>query len=321
MKIVFMGTPDFSVPSLIKLAQSDRIIIEGVVTQPDKPRGRGQTLQPTPIKKTAQELELTVIQEKNVNNPEFLNRLSSINLDAIVVVAFGQKLGSKLLNMPEYGCINLHASLLPLYRGASPIHQAIIDGRKVTGVTTMYMDQGWDTGDMIYKKEVKIKRNDTVGDLHDKLAKIGADLLLKTLIDVKKGTAPREKQNEEKATYASKIDKATGEIDWSQSAEAIFNLVRGVNPWPGAYTYYNNNLLKIWKVEVKKEDINDIKFNCSAAEPGTVLAASNDLGLLINTGKGIVGVKKLQPAGKNPMDINDFLNGYDLNPGEKIVEN
>jgi methionyl-tRNA formyltransferase len=311
MKIVFMGTPDFAVPSLEKINESSSLEILGVVTQPDRPRDRGQKLRPTPVKATALKMGIEVFETSNVNKEPFLNKLRALQPEAIVVVAFGQKLGNEILDLPVYGCINLHASLLPEYRGASPIHQVIIDGKKLTGVTTMYMDEGWDTGDIIYKEEVEIADKETVGELHDRLASIGAKLLVKTLIDIEKGTAPREAQDDELATYAGKIDKDTGKIDWGKSARDIFNLIRGVNPWPGAYTYYHGDLIKIWKAEM----LEDINFPGSD-KPGRIVSAGEEDGLVVKTGKGYLRINELQLAGRRKMSVKEFLRGYNINTDE-----
>lgn len=313
MDIIFMGTPDFAVPSLEQLHKSKEIEVKAVVTQPDRPRGRGQKLQPSPVKRKALKLGLKVFQEKDVNQVEFIEDLKRLKPDAVVVVAFGQKLGRELLNLTRFGCINLHASLLPEYRGASPIHQAIIDGRNESGVTTMFMDEGWDTGDIIYQKKVEIKRTDTVGTLHDRLAVVGAELLVKTILDIEKGIAPRIKQDEGLATYASKIDKETGRINWNNTAEDIFNLVRGVNPWPGAFTTHRGKLLKVWWVIPLKVT------KAENAEPGEIVATGEEEGLVVKTGQGLVKIEKLQLAGRRKMSVKDFLRGYNIEKGEKFI--
>lgn len=313
MDIIFMGTPDFAVPSLEQLHKSKEIEVKAVVTQPDRPRGRGQKLQPSPVKRKALKLGLKVFQEKDVNQVEFIEDLKRLKPDAVVVVAFGQKLGRELLNLTRFGCINLHASLLPEYRGASPIHQAIIDGRNESGVTTMFMDEGWDTGDIIYQKKVEIKRTDTVGTLHDRLAVVGAELLVKTILDIEKGIAPRIKQDEGLATYASKIDKETGRINWNNTAEDIFNLVRGVNPWPGAFTTHRGKLLKVWWVIPLKAT------KAENAEPGEIVATGEEEGLVVKTGQGLVKIEKLQLAGRRKMSVKDFLRGYNIEKGEKFI--
>ncbi|MFW6287270.1 MAG: methionyl-tRNA formyltransferase [bacterium] len=315
MRIIFMGTSDFSVISLERLYKSQDLEISAVVTQADKPRGRGQKLQPTPVKRKAVDLGIKVLQSKNVNQTAFLQELEDMDPDFIVVVAFGQKLSKELLEIPEYGCINLHASLLPEYRGAAPIHQAIIDGREYTGVTTMYMAEGWDTGDMIYKEKVKINPEDTVGILHDKLAEIGADLLVKTLRDIEKGIAPRVEQDHDQASYASKINKSTGEVDWNMKSEDIYNLVRGVNPWPGAYTYLDGDLLKIWKVSINTVDTDKDDNKIGQIEPGRVVKADSEDGLIVKTSDGLVEIEVLQMAGRKSMSAKDFLHGYTIDKG------
>lgn len=308
--IVFMGTPDFSIPSLEALDENPAIEIKGVVTQPDRKRGRGQKVRFSPVKKTALERDLRVFQSDDVNRDSFLETLGELEPEAVVVVAFGQILGQKLLELPEYGCINLHASLLPAYRGASPIHRAIIDGQDVTGVTTMYMDQNLDQGDIIYQEEVEITGEETAGSLHDKLAAIGSDLLVKTLIDIERGDAPRRSQNHEQATYTGRLDKDLGKIDWTESAGDIYNLVRGVTPWPGAYTFLDGDRLKVWWAEVVDREINP-----GDNEPGTVIRASEKEGIVVQAGKGLIRICELQPAGKTRMTADEYLRGYELKPG------
>lgn len=311
MDIIFMGTPDFAVPTLNALIEDDKIEVKAAVTQPDRKRGRGQSVQFSAVKKAALKSDIQVLQSDNVNREEFMDKLRSISPDFVVVVAFGQKLGEELLNLPEYGCINLHASLLPEYRGSSPIHRAIIDGKEITGNTTMFMGPGWDDGDIIYQQEIEINRDDTVGKLHDRLAEKGAELMVKTLHDVEAGSAPRIPQNEEEATFAYKIDKSLGQIDWKESAEDIYNLVRGVNPWPGAYTHLEGERVKIWWVE--KAEHPD-----SEKEAGTVLKADFDNGILVQCGKGVISIEKLQLPGGKRITAQDFLNGYELEVGEKF---
>jgi methionyl-tRNA formyltransferase len=312
MNIIFMGTPDFAVPALKKIANTADLNISAVVTQPDRARGRGQKVSYSAIKQTALKLDLPVLQNENVNQPEFLEKLKKLKPDFLIVVAFGQKLSVELLELPTYSAINLHASLLPEYRGSSPIHRAIIDGKKITGNTTMHMGPGWDDGDIIYQQEVVIEAAMTVGDLHDKLARSGADLLVKTIHDVAAGTAPRQQQNDQQATFAYKIDKSLGKIDWQQSAQEIFNLIRGVNPWPGAYTDFAGQKMKIWQAE----PVINPDFDLSQkAKSGTVVKADLKSGLLIKTGNGLLAIKKLQLPGGKKMTAHDFLNGYQLKEG------
>jgi methionyl-tRNA formyltransferase len=312
MRLIFMGTPDFAVPSLEELNRESGLEIRGIVTRPERPRGRGQRIQPSPVQKKALELGLEVLQVKDINQPEFIKQIRDLTVEAIVVVAFGQKLGQELLDLTRYGCLNLHASLLPDYRGASPINQVIIDGRKKSGITTMYMDAGWDTGDIIYQEEVEIKWSDTAGTLHDKLAVRGAKLLVKTLRDVEKGIAPRIKQDHKQATYADKIDRETGKIDWNKDAEEIFNLVRGVNPWPGACTTHQGKTLKIWQVIPLRNSDDQL-------QPGEVTSSSEDEGLVVKAGQGSVEIKVLQLAGRKKMSVKDFLRGYTINVGDKFI--
>ena len=312
MNIVFMGTPEFAVPSLLELYNDQQVEIEAVVTQPDRKSGRGQKVHYSDIKEQALKLDLEVLQSEDVNQTDFLNKLKAMELDFIVVVAFGQKLSSELLAVPGYGCINLHASLLPEYRGSSPIHKAIIDGRNVTGNTTMYMDEGWDNGDIIYQQEIKIKEDYTVGDLHDIMAENGAELLLRTLKDVESGKAPRISQSESEATFAYKIDKTLGEIDWEQSAEDIYNLIRGVNPWPGAYTELEGDKIKIWESRISDAENSDY-------EPGTIIKANHDDGILVQTAEGVLSIIKLQLPGGKRMDVHDFLNGHQIETEKKFT--
>jgi len=307
-----MGTPEFAVPSLLKLNNDQQVEIEAVVTQPDRKSGRGQKVHYSDIKKKALALNLEILQSENVNQSDFLDKLRTIEPDFIVVVAFGQKLSPDLLAIPEYGCINLHASLLPEYRGSSPIHKAIIDGKKVTGNTTMYMDEGWDDGDIIYQQEIEIKEDYTVGDLHDELADKGAELLLRTLKDVKSGEAPRIPQNDSEAAFAYKIDKSLGEIDWNQNAEDIYNLIRGVNPWPGAYTELDDHKIKIWESTIT--DVEDSDF-----EPGTIIKANHEEGLLVQTAAGVLSIEKLQLPGGKKMNVHNFLNGHQIETGKKFT--
>lgn len=314
MKIIFMGTPEFAVPTLVELNNNNQIEIKAVVTQPDRKSGRGQKVHYSDIKKAALDLNLNILQSENVNQKSFLKKLKDFEPDFIVVVAFGQKLSPELLAIPKHGCINLHASLLPEYRGSSPIHKAVISGKKETGNTTMYMDEGWDDGDIIYQQKIKIKDNDTVGLIHDKLAKKGSKLMLKTLKDIKTGAAPRIVQDDSEATFAYKIDKKLGQIDWEDSAENIHNLIRGVNPWPGAYSYYQDDIVKIWESAVRKKD--NTKY-----EAGTIIRADHSSGILLQTGDGILAVKKLQLPGTKKMTASDFINGYDIEKNDKFKNN
>lgn len=306
-----MGSPDFSVPALNRIAENEKLTIKGVVTQPDRPRGRGQKMEPTVVKKRALQLGLNVLTSQDVNQPGFVKKLQELAPEVIVVVAFGQILSREILDIPEIGCINLHASLLPKYRGASPIHRAIINGEQESGATIMFMDEGMDTGDIIEQQKTPIAEDDTVGDLHDRLASMGADLLVKTLLDIKKGDYTRKKQDDSAATYADKLKKETGKIDWSEDAEDIYNLVRGLNPWPTAYTFYDDQRLKIWETEIfSKQEVK--------GEPGEIIQASRE-GLLVQAGRGIIKIITLQPPGKSKMNYKDFLNGYQVEQGGRLM--
>lgn len=304
MKIVFMGTPEFAVPTLEALADNGHNI-KLVITQPDKKQGRGKKVQSSPIKIKAQDLGIEVFQPKNVNSIESIEKLKVINPDIIIVVAYGQILKEEILKLPKYGCINVHASLLPYYRGAAPINWAIINGEKKSGVTIMYMDKGLDTGDMILKKEIDIDYNDNAKDLHDKLKYLGANALIEALVDIESGKVTREKQNNEIATYAPMLDKKIGLIDWNQNGERIRNLVRGINPWPGAYFIYNNEKVKIFEVELIDKLSNEI---------GKIVKVDKD-GIIINAKDKSVIIKEIQFPGKKRMKVEEFLKGNSIKEG------
>lgn len=299
MKIVFMGTPDFSVNALENIVKAGHDVV-GVITQPDKPKGRGGKMQYTPVKEKALELGIDVYQPQRVKETEFIEKLKEMNPDAIVVIAFGQILPKAILDMPKYGCINVHASLLPKYRGAAPIQWSVIDGEKETGVTTMYMNEGLDTGDIIDKVVVPIDKKETGGSLFDKLAIEGGKLILKTLIELENGTAVRTPQDDSKSNYAGMINKQLGKIDFNKSANEIERLIRGLNPWPSAYTKMDGKTLKIWDADV------DDSENDSA--PGTITEVGKDF-IRVATGKGSLKILELQLEGKKRMKTRDFLNG------------
>lgn len=314
MKIVFMGTPDFAVPPLRALAEAG-YEVAAVVTQPDKPKGRGKTMMPTPVKEEALKHGFSVLQPARVrNNPEFMEILKEIDPDIIIVAAFGQIIPKEILELPKFGCINIHASLLPKYRGAAPIQQAVIDGEKESGVTVMKMAEGLDTGDMISKIIVPLDKEETGGSLFDKLAEAGADLLIRTLPSIEAGTAVYEKQPEESPTpYAAMITKEMGLLDFSKSAEELERLVRGMNPWPSAYTYLNGKTLKVWKSEVVSI-IGGSDTEKISAEPGTVLAADK-AGIHVACGKDILVLTEVQLEGKKRMETDAFLRGYKVDAG------
>lgn len=301
MRVVFMGTPDFSVPALEKITDKHEVV--AVVTQQDRPKGRGHKMQFTPVKEKAVELNIPVYQPEKVKNPEFVQVLKELKPDVIVVIAFGQILSKEILDLPKYGCINVHASLLPEYRGAAPIQWAVIDGKKESGVTTMYMAEGLDTGDIIDKKIVELDKKETGGSLFDKLAITGGSLILETLEKLENNTAVTTPQDDDKSTYAGKITKELGHIDFTKSAEEIERLIRGLNPWPSAFTYLDEKVLKIWDADVIDEEV--------AEEPGTIISTNKTL--KVATADGYLDIKELQLQGKKRMDVVSFLNGYKIN--------
>ena len=278
--------------------------IIGVVTQPDKPQNRGKKLGMPPVKELALKYDIPVYQPIKARDEEFVATLKELNPDIIVVVAFGQILPKSILDIPKFGCINVHVSLLPKYRGAAPINWVIINGEEKTGVTTMYMDEGLDTGDMILTEEFDLDDKITAGELHDKMKDRGADVLIETLKQIEKGTAPRIPQNHEEFTYAPMMNKALGEINWSKSAREIHNLVRGVNPWPSAYTTYEGSTMKVWKTEVLNET--------SDKEPGTILKVDKD-GIRISTKDNVVLVKEIQMPGKKRVLVSEYIKGNNIN--------
>ena len=311
MKIVYMGTPDFAVPPLEAMIRSG-YEIAGVVTQPDKPKGRSKVLQPTPVKEVALKHQIPVYQPEKAKNPEFFEILKKLAPDIIVVAAFGQIIPEAILNLPRFGCINIHASLLPKYRGAAPIQQAVIDGEKESGVTIMKMGTGLDTGDMISKIVVPITAQETGGSLFDKLALAGAELLLETLPKIFDGTAKYEKQPEESPTpYAAMITKQMGILDFGKTASELERLVRGMSPWPSAYTFINGKSLKVWKSCVGK---------CvEHTEPGTVTAADEE-GIHVACSDRELILKEVQLEGKKRMNTYAFLRGYKIEPGMKLTD-
>lgn len=308
MRVIFMGTPDFAVGTLEALVAAGHDVCLAV-TQPDKPKGRGKEMQFTPVKEAALRHDIPVYQPVKVRQPECVARLKSYQADVIVVVAFGQILPKEILDMTPYGCINVHASLLPKYRGAAPIQWAIISGEEVTGVTTMQMDEGLDTGDMILKTEVPITKEETGESLHDKLAQAGAKLCVETLEALEDGTAVFEHQGETTTPYAKMLNKKMGDIDWKQSAIEIERLVRGLNSWPSAYTHWGDKVLKIWRAEAVKD-----VSRADAKEPGTVLETGKDF-FHVQTGDGVLKVNELQIPGKKRMETSAFLRGYTLETG------
>lgn len=300
MRVVFMGTPDFSVGTLEAVVAAGHEVA-AVVTQPDKPRGRGKSLQMTPVKEAALRHELTVFQPRKVRDEEFVQSLKKLEPDVIVVVAFGQIITKEILETPRFGCINVHASLLPKYRGAAPIQWAVIDGERESGVTIMKMDEGLDTGDMIAKTVVPLAADETGGSLFEKLSTAGAGLLVETLETLENGSACFEKQPAESTTeYAKMITKQMGLVDWNMSAVQIERLIRGLNPWPSAFTALNGKTLKLWQAFVVPED--------SDFEPGQVTGADEN-GIRVQTKAGILCITELQLEGKKRMGADVFLRG------------
>ena len=306
-----MGTPDFSVKALKTLAENG-FEIAAVVTQPDKPRGRGKELAVTPVKKAALELGLKVYQPARVREEAFIETVREAAPDVIVVSAFGQIIPKALLELPRYGCINIHASLLPKYRGAAPIQWAVIDGEQVSGVTIMQMDEGLDTGDMLAKTEVPLDPEETGGSLFDKLSEAGAKLLAETLPKLEQGGLEPEKQPADSPTaYARMIRKEDGRMDWTQPAEILERKIRGLNPWPSAYTKLNGKILKIWKAEVLPGN--------SGNAPGTVTEAGR-AGFCVQTGNGCLKLLEVQLEGKKRMEAEVFLRGFHTDPGTVMGE-
>lgn len=299
MKIVFMGTPEFAVPTLKTLFQSGHSILS-VVTQPDRPKGRGQESQSPPVKLFALANGLAVLQPAKVNTPEFVETLRQQAPDVIVVVAFGQILSAKVLAIPRIFCVNLHASLLPKYRGAAPINWAIMNGEMETGVTTMQMDVGMDTGDMLLTQKISIKETDTAQTLHDTLCREGAELVLETLRRLERQDLVPVPQDNVQASYAPKLKKADGLIQWDKRAAEIRDQVRGLEPWPGAYAFYKSKRLKICTVETSAGEPKD--------KPGAILRLS-DYGIEVGAGDGRIIITELQPEGKKRMSAMNFLHG------------
>ena len=311
LRILFMGTPDFARDSLEAVYNAGYEIL-GVVTNPDKPKGRGMKMVASPVKEFALEKGLTDYQPEKVrNNEEFVEKIKSLNPDVICVVAYGKILPKEILEIPKYGCINVHGSLLPKYRGAAPIQWAVLNGDKETGVTTMYMDIGMDTGDMILKEKVEVGEDETTGELWDRLSKIGAKLLVETLKQIEEGTAPREKQGEE-FTMAPMLNKEMSKINWDeQTAQNIKNLVRGLNPIMGAYTFLDEKKIKFWKVDIAKQD-EIITDNIEILRNGTVILSNPKEGLFIKTKDGILKVLEIQGENAKRMSIGDFLRGNSI---------
>lgn len=311
LKVLFMGTPDFAVPTLEALCNSDYEVI-GVVTQPDKPKGRGKSVQMTPVKECALKYDIPVFQPIKIREEENVAKLEELDIDFMVVVAFGQILPKSILDIPKYGCINVHSSLLPTYRGAAPIQWTIINGESKTGITTMFMDEGIDTGDILLQEETPIYDDETGGSLHDRLADMGAKLLIKTLDGLKAGTIKRIKQDDSKSNYVGMLNKNMGKMDFTKSALELERLVRGLNPWPSAYTSLKGKMFKIWEAKAiedadKYQDV----------QGGTIVEI-NKSSIIVKTSKGLLELFEVQLEGKKRMLVDDFLRGYQVKVGEQL---
>lgn len=305
MKVVFMGTPDFAVGALEEIIKAGHEVA-AVVTQPDKPKGRGKEMQISPVKACALEHGLPVFQPVKIKTPEAVEQLRTYEADIFVVAAFGQILSKEILDMPQYGCVNIHASLLPKYRGAAPIQWAVIDGEEETGVTIQQMNEGIDTGDILSQAVVRLDKKETGASLFDKLADCGAQLIVETLVEIEKGTLTPVKQDDSKSTHAKMLSKDMGRLDFSQEAVVLERKIRGLNSWPSAYTYFKGKTLKIWDADVIEEN--------TAVECGSVCDVNKD-SFTIATGKGSLCIKEVQLEGKKRMKVSAFLLGYPIEKG------
>lgn len=311
MRVIFMGTPDFAVGTFQKIWEAGHEIVLAV-TQPDRPKGRGKSVTFSPVKIAAQERDIPVFQPQKIREPENIEQLGRYAADIIVVAAYGQILPKEILEMPKYGCINVHASLLPKYRGAAPIQWAVINGDPEAGVTIMQMDEGMDTGDMIDTVRVKLDPDETGGSLFEKLAKEGAALCVKVMKDLEDGTAEWTPQNDSQATHVGMISKSLGHIDWRKPAAEIERLIRGLNPWPSAYTYIRGKSFKLWKARVLPQEQKN-------KEPGTILWVKKDT-IGVAAGDGVLEILEVQLEGKKRMPAGDFIRGFSLSEGEKFGE-
>ncbi|MBC2575642.1 methionyl-tRNA formyltransferase [Peptostreptococcus canis] len=305
MRIIFMGTPDISVKTLERLIEDGHDIV-GVVTQPDRPKGRGNKISVSPVKEVALKHNLKIFQPEKASSPEFTAELKGLNPDLIVVIAYGQILKKNLLEIPKYGCINVHVSLLPKLRGAAPINWAIINGDKKTGVTIMFMDEGLDTGDIIDVKEFELDNEITAGELHDWMMVEGAELLVKTVRNIESGNYTRTKQNDNESTYAPMMDRNLGHVDFSKSAEDIHNLVRGTIPWPGAWCESDYGKIKIWKTKVINQN--------SSKTVGEVIKVDKD-GILVSCNDKCLLIKEIQMPNKKRMPVSEFIKGNSIELG------
>ncbi len=318
MKVIFMGTPDFAVGTLRAIIEAGHEI-SLVVTQPDKPKGRGGKMAISAVKEAALEYGLPIFQPDRIRKEENIAYLKQYEADVIVVVAFGQILPKEILEMPKYGCVNVHASLLPKYRGAAPIQWAVIKGEKVSGVTTMHMDEGLDTGAILLQREIELAKDETGGSLFDRLSEVGAELLVETLKGLEEGSITERAQDDSLASHTGIIKKSFGEIDFTRPAEEIECLIRGLNPWPSAFGHYNGKLLKIWKAQVltEEEAKEQLADSYAEAKAGEVVGLTKN-SLLIKTGEGLLSVLELQLEGKKRMEIDAFLRGVQMKEGDML---
>jgi methionyl-tRNA formyltransferase len=306
MNVVFMGTPDFAASALKRLIRSKNRVL-AVVTQPDRPKGRGRRIALSPVKEEALKNNLPCFQPERPRVPEFVERVRNLEPEAIIVSAYGHIISKDILDIPPYGCINIHASLLPRYRGAAPINWAIIRGETKTGITTMLMDEKMDTGDILMQREVPISDTCTAGELHDILAPLGAELLIETIEGLENGSVKPVPQDDSKATYAPKLKKEDGLIDWQKSAKEIYDFIRGMNPWPGAYTSLRKKMLKIWTAKTEKRD-------GTTGRAGEIIGVSEEK-VVVRAGKGSVGLLEVQSEGGKRLLIKDFIHGHPLGRG------
>lgn len=311
MKIVYMGTPDFAVAPLEAILKAGHEVT-AVVTQPDRQKGRGREVQYSPVKECALSYGIPVLQPLKIKEKDAVEELRKYPADIFVVAAFGQLLSEEILNMPRFGCINIHASLLPAYRGAAPIQWCVINGEEKTGVTIMQMAKGMDTGDILLQKEVVLDEKETGGSLFDRLMETGAELIVEALPKIEAGELTPVVQKEELATYAGKITKDMGNIDFTKAAVTIERLIRGLNPWPSAFTHYKGKILKIWEADVVSECV-----NAENPVPGTVIAMDKE-SFTLATGEGALRIRSLQPEGKKRMSCAEFMRGYEVKVGEAL---
>jgi len=309
MNIVFMGSPDFAVPTLKKLLASDHNL-SAIVTQPDRPKGRGRAVSPPPVKVCALSSDVPILQPEKASDPGFIAAIREMQPDLLAVVAYGQILKQELLDIPKHFCMNVHSSLLPKYRGAAPINRAVINGDAETGVTTMKMALKMDAGDILLVSRLAIDPADTAQTVHDRLAELGADLTLKTIEQLEKGELQPISQNESEVTFAPKLSKEDGLIDWSRCAEEINNLIRGVQPWPGAYSFLKGKRIRIWKAEVLSGE--------ESKRAGAVIKATSE-GIEVQTGKGRINILEMQPEGKKRLDVKSFLLGNAVEAGDAFT--